>query len=114
LPAAREPSVAEAIIATAGTEDAQFYDLNITLDSSSCADTASVGGDSVASSHMDSVKACFGKYGGLMLAMLMCQIGMILFNLGLTYGFAGGEDLATEQLYTAVDMPDVSLPAGSA
>jgi hypothetical protein len=37
-------------------------------------------------SRIDGLKSCFGKYGGLMVAMLMCQVGMILFNLGLTYG----------------------------
>jgi hypothetical protein len=92
----REPSVAEAVIATAGKEDAQFYDLNITFSDQYSSDeqTASDGGESSSSSRrMDSVKACFGKYGGLILAMLMCQVGMILFNLGLTYGFAGGEAL---------------------
>jgi hypothetical protein len=93
IPAGHEPSVAEAIIATSGTEDAQYYDLNVNLsESASCGDTASIGGDSVSSktSRIDGVKSCFGKYGGLMVAMLMCQVGMILFNLGLTYGFAGG------------------------
>eukprot|EP00883_Tetradesmus_obliquus_P012903 jgi/Sobl393_1/5802/SZX75346.1 len=90
-PVGHEPSLAEAVIAAAGTQDANFYDVNIMLsDSASYADTASVGGDSVASNRMGKVKSCFGEYGGLMLAMLMCQIGMILFNLGLTYGFAGG------------------------
>jgi hypothetical protein len=39
--------------------------------------------------------SCFGKYGGLMVAMLMCQVGMILFNLGLTYGFAGGRSMCS-------------------
>jgi hypothetical protein len=94
VPAGRDTTVAEAIIATSGTEDAQYYDLNVTLsDSASCGDTASIGGDSVSSrtSRIDGVKSCFGKYGGLLLAMLMCQVGMILFNLGLTYGFAGGQ-----------------------
>ncbi|WIA21511.1 hypothetical protein OEZ85_000714 [Tetradesmus obliquus] len=103
-PVGREPSLAEAVIAAAGTEDANFYDVNIMLsDSTSYADTASVGGDSVASNRMGKVKSCFEKYGGLMLAMLMCQIGMILFNLGLTYGFAALGDM------TGVTLPSAFL-----
>lgn len=101
--AADKPSVADAVIAAAGTEDAQFYDLNVTLsESASCQDTASLGGDSISSkaSRIDGVRSCFGKYGGLMVAMLMCQVGMILFNLGLTYGFAGGWGRCAEATHT--------------
>jgi hypothetical protein len=29
------------------------------------------------------------RYGSLIAALVMCQVGMILFNIGLTYGFTG-------------------------
>lgn len=29
------------------------------------------------------------RYSSLIVAMVMCQVGMILFNIGLTYGFTG-------------------------
>jgi hypothetical protein len=30
------------------------------------------------------------RYSSLIAALVMCQVGMILFNIGLTYGFTGG------------------------
>jgi hypothetical protein len=44
--------------------------------------------------------AALHKHRSLLLAMLMCQLGMILFNLGLTYGFSA-----------LGDMTGVTLPA---
>jgi hypothetical protein len=38
-------------------------------------------------------RGCCGllqRYGSLIAALVMCQVGMILFNIGLTYGFTGG------------------------
>lgn len=35
------------------------------------------------------------RHKTLLVGMLMCQVGMILFNLGLTYGFTGGQHTLT-------------------
>jgi len=55
---------------------------------------------STGSQRMRGCMAGLRKYSSLLIAMLMCQVGMILFNLGLTYGFAA-----------LGDMTGITLPA---
>lgn len=80
-----------------------YYDLQRS-DSEPGSSAFSRSGDSTASSgvsqHFTSCMAGVKKYSSLLVAMLMCQVGMILFNLGLTYGFAA-----------LGDMTGVTLPA---
>jgi hypothetical protein len=55
---------------------------------------AAAGGDSGAGrqASKSSSRGCCGllrRYSSLIVALVMCQVGMILFNIGLTYGFTG-------------------------
>jgi hypothetical protein len=99
----RAPSVVAAVVAAAGKADMDYYDLNVGdgdtsvagSERSSRAGRASSGGGSAAAAGAAlaagavCVRACCGRHSSLLVAMLMCQIGMILFNFGLTYGFSG-------------------------
>jgi hypothetical protein len=55
------------------------------------------------SQHLTTCMSGLKKYKSLLIAMLMCQVGMILFNLGLTYGFAALGDM------TGVTLPSSFL-----
>jgi hypothetical protein len=92
----RHTSVAEAVILAADDKWAEDY---YGLDRSSRTGSWSGASDwdssqtSAASNRMTSCLAGLKKYTPLLIAMLMCQVGMILFNLGLTYGFAALGDM---------------------
>lgn len=102
----RRPSVhSKAVILMTDDKWAEdYYDLHQS-DSLPGSSALSVGSSEGASSSGMSqrITSCMGglrKYSSLLVAMLMCQVGMILFNLGLTYGFAA-----------LGDMTGVTLPA---
>jgi hypothetical protein len=83
-----------------------FYDLQPS-DSEPGSSVLSRSSDSESAGHLSQhLTTCMSglkKYKSLLIAMLMCQIGMILFNLGLTYGFAALGDM------TGVTLPSSFL-----
>lgn len=96
----RRPSVAEAVILAADDRWAEDY-YGLAGEGSSHGGSAASASDwdgsashgSGTSQRLTSCIAGLRKYTPLLVAMLMCQVGMILFNLGLTYGFAALGDM---------------------
>jgi hypothetical protein len=105
--AGRAPSLVAAVVAAAGRKDMEYYDLTLgDGDTSSCSRSERSGGGGGGSAYSGAAAAaasakaqlaagaakartCCAAHGSLLVAMLMCQVGMILFNFGLTYGFSG-------------------------